>query len=95
MKGEDEPGTARAKLTRSLADVLARVLSLPRVTTDVRVDVRAMDIVSAEDTTQRETVLLTTVRNFSDFPLHLATVSYEKGRHDGLVVQRDASLLGI
>ena len=63
-------------LTRAFTRVLTPILTLPRTTQDVRVDVGVFDALSL-DTTSRESMFIVTVRNFSEFPLHLVSLSYE------------------
>lgn len=81
MKPEEEPAGAREKLTKDLTGIMHTVLSLPRATQDVRLDVGVYrrnlvphGRVRIESLGEE---LITTVRNFSDFPLRLVSFAYE------------------
>jgi hypothetical protein len=92
MRPADEPARARDELTKKLSRILTTILSLPRTTQDVRVDVGVFDLVSL-DTGSRESMFVVTVRNFSDFPLRLVTLSYEYEPNDGFICAEHAGLL--
>lgn len=93
MKPTDAPAAARDNLTRAFTRVLTPILTLPRTTQDVRVDVGVFDALSL-DTTSRESMFIVTVRNFSEFPLHLVSLSYEyEGAGGGFLYGQHGPLL--
>ena len=83
---DQAPAEARTALTKAFAGILPRILSLPRTTQDVRVEVGVFDLVPVNNPKARKPMLVTTVRNFSDFPVRLVTLSYEYAGDGGFVV---------
>jgi hypothetical protein len=93
MKPADAPAVSRDELTKKLTGILKTILSLPRTSQDVRVDVGVFNLVSL-DTKSSESMFVVTVRNFSDFPVRLVTLSYEyEGSDGGFIYPQHAPLL--
>lgn len=66
---------AKQTLEKETAQILKRILSLPRAQLDVRLDVGAFDII--EPGRERRKVIGFIVRNYSNFALRLTSLTFE------------------
>ena len=72
-RSEDEPAAARTTLVKSLEDILGRVLTLPRVTRDIRIELAACDVYYVGRNEKGPAVLRITIRNFSSHPVRISS----------------------